>query len=226
MKYQGKELRQTPTLELIKSYISLHPSLIVTPEDVMQYWGDKGWITNQGTEVKTLEAAIDVCNGVFVSRFGKKKKLSKRKKREEAKKFKQYAPLVIEVQKTRERTNIIPSLNGRKILELIGREVDSNKVDRKLNGNDLQDLCNEEYRKSHQSDCSMTYSEQLKDLRWLAFRKCVLSIRGARCELCGNTKTLQIHHPVYINGRKAWEYTCNEVVVLCRDCHKAVHNKQ
>lgn len=25
-------------------------------------------------------------------------------------------------------------------------------------------------------------------------------------------------------GRNAWEYNCNEVVVLCGDCHKAVHH--
>lgn len=68
------------------------------------------------------------------------------------------------------------------------------------------------------------YSEQLKDSRWLAFREKVFRVRGRKCEHCGSTVYLQVHHPRYINGRKAWEYSTNEVVVLCRECHKKEHN--
>ena len=68
-----------------------------------------------------------------------------------------------------------------------------------------------------------TYNEQLKDPRWKAFRQFVFAVRGCKCEVCGYTKNLQVHHPKYIKGRAAWEYTCNEVVVLCDKCHKKVH---
>ena len=72
----------------------------------------------------------------------------------------------------------------------------------------------------------LNYAEQLQTKQWKAFREFVFSARGKRCEMCGDTMNLQIHHPKYKNGRKAWEYTCNEVRVLCNNCHKIVHNKQ
>ena len=68
-----------------------------------------------------------------------------------------------------------------------------------------------------------TYNEQLKDPRWKAFRQFVFAVRGCKCEVCGYTENLQVHHPKYIKGRAAWEYTCNDVVVLCDKCHKKVH---
>lgn len=68
------------------------------------------------------------------------------------------------------------------------------------------------------------YEKQLQDKRWKAFRKFVFAVRGNKCEICGGTHVLQVHHPKYISGRRAWEYTCNEVQVLCHDCHEKVHN--
>ena len=68
-----------------------------------------------------------------------------------------------------------------------------------------------------------TYNEQLKDPRWKAFRQFVFAVRGCKCEMCGYRENLQVHHPKYIKGRAAWEYTCNDVVVLCDKCHKKVH---
>lgn len=69
------------------------------------------------------------------------------------------------------------------------------------------------------------YSEQLKDNRWKAFRLFVLKVRGRRCEICGSEENLQVHHLTYKNGSMAWEYTCNDVIVVCRECHKKLHNK-
>ena len=67
------------------------------------------------------------------------------------------------------------------------------------------------------------YSEQLKDKKWKAFRNFIFVVRDCKCEMCGATQKLQVHHPNYIKGRKAWEYTCNEVVVLCEQCHRKAH---
>lgn len=72
---------------------------------------------------------------------------------------------------------------------------------------------------------SMPYIDQLADDRWKAFREFIFAVRGHKCEKCGATTYLQVHHPKYIPGRKAWEYTCKEVKVLCRTCHAAVHGK-
>lgn len=67
------------------------------------------------------------------------------------------------------------------------------------------------------------YEDQLKDSRWYAFRKKVLAVRGHKCERCGSAENLQIHHPKYVKGCLAWEYSCKEVIVVCRDCHKKIH---
>lgn len=67
------------------------------------------------------------------------------------------------------------------------------------------------------------YNEQLKNKKWKAFRDFIFVVRGCKCEMCGITEKLQVHHPNYIRGRKAWEYTCNEVVVLCEQCHRKTH---
>lgn len=72
---------------------------------------------------------------------------------------------------------------------------------------------------------SMSYIEQLTDDRWKAFREFIFAVRGRKCEKCGETTSLQVHHPKYIPGRKAWEYNCKEVKVLCRKCHAAIHGK-
>jgi 5-methylcytosine-specific restriction endonuclease McrA len=67
------------------------------------------------------------------------------------------------------------------------------------------------------------YNEQLQDDKWKSFRRFIFTVRGCKCEMCGATEKLQVHHPNYIKGRKAWEYTCNEVVVLCEQCHRKAH---
>lgn len=67
------------------------------------------------------------------------------------------------------------------------------------------------------------YADQLKDERWKAFREFVFKIRGKKCEICGSTEKLQVHHIHYNKGVKAWEYNVNEVLVACVDCHRNIH---
>lgn len=70
----------------------------------------------------------------------------------------------------------------------------------------------------------MVYSNQLNDERWKAFRWFVMKVRGSACEICKATKNLQVHHIKYTKGARAWEYNVNEVMVVCKDCHKKLHN--
>lgn len=67
------------------------------------------------------------------------------------------------------------------------------------------------------------YDEYLKDSRWLAFRQFIFGVKGYKCEKCGSTECLQIHHKHYFRGLFPWEYTCNDVMVLCRSCHEKIH---
>lgn len=66
------------------------------------------------------------------------------------------------------------------------------------------------------------YNDQLKDKRWKSFRKFVFEVRGRKCEICGATRDLHVHHLKYRKVR-AWEYTVNEVIVVCKSCHKKIH---
>lgn len=67
------------------------------------------------------------------------------------------------------------------------------------------------------------YAKQLEDVRWKEYREKVLDIRGRQCEICGNKHYLQIHHLKYEQGIYAWEYSIDDVIVLCCKCHKAIH---
>lgn len=69
------------------------------------------------------------------------------------------------------------------------------------------------------------YNEQLKDPRWKAFRWFIRKVRGEKCEICGSTQTLQVHHTHYNSNCMAWEYTCKDVLILCRECHMKIHKK-
>lgn len=69
-----------------------------------------------------------------------------------------------------------------------------------------------------------SYHAQLLDPRWKAFREFIFVVRGRKCEKCGATEYLQIHHMHYHKGCLAWEYTCKDMLVLCKDCHQELHN--
>lgn len=67
------------------------------------------------------------------------------------------------------------------------------------------------------------YDKQLKDKRWRLFRKEVIEEKGNKCEMCGRSSNLCVHHKVYIKGRYAWEYPKRHLMVLCRECHEKIH---
>ena len=68
------------------------------------------------------------------------------------------------------------------------------------------------------------YKEQLLDLRWRLFREFAIVARRGVCENCGSKKNLVIHHPQYKDGYNAWDYSVKDVVCLCNNCHKKIHN--
>lgn len=70
------------------------------------------------------------------------------------------------------------------------------------------------------------YHEQLQDPRWIEKRKEVLFKDEYTCQRCGAKNVpLQVHHLVYYEGRKAWEYSNAHLVSLCKKCHYEVHNE-
>lgn len=70
------------------------------------------------------------------------------------------------------------------------------------------------------------YQQTLKDGRWVSFANGVRKSRGNCCEMCkrGNVET-NVHHIAYEAGKKPWDYGFDEVVLLCRSCHEAMHDE-
>jgi hypothetical protein len=67
---------------------------------------------------------------------------------------------------------------------------------------------------------STPYSQLLKDSRWQAKRKRILSRSAGHCEECGTAvQSLEVHHCYYRNGRMPWQYPDGALLALCPNCH-------
>ncbi|CAB5238309.1 HNHc domain containing protein [uncultured Caudovirales phage] len=70
-----------------------------------------------------------------------------------------------------------------------------------------------------------TYAEKLLDPRWQKKRLEVLNNANFQCEICGDKEsTLHVHHKHYIKGREVWEYDNQQLISLCKECHKGQHD--
>jgi len=70
----------------------------------------------------------------------------------------------------------------------------------------------------------MEFKDQYKHPLWQKKRLETLSAHGFACQRCDSTEnTLHVHHKVYVKGRKVWDYTVDELVVMCDQCHKETH---
>lgn len=70
----------------------------------------------------------------------------------------------------------------------------------------------------------MKYSDFLKTLYWRSITKYKKERSNYKCELCGSTENLQIHHKTYIHHGKEIFYL-NDLIVLCGRCHKNEHKR-
>lgn len=70
------------------------------------------------------------------------------------------------------------------------------------------------------------YQQKLNSEEWRRFSRGVRNSKGNFCECCkmGNTE-LQVHHIYYDANREPWEYSTDELIVLCRGCHKDIHEQ-
>lgn len=67
------------------------------------------------------------------------------------------------------------------------------------------------------------YQQLLEAPEWKDFSKYVRREKGC-CEVCKRSDVeLQVHHLFYDSTRQPWEYGVSEVAVLCRGCHKSMH---
>ena len=226
MKYKNVDIGYRPTKEQFKEYVSRMGYII----DV-EYWYKKydarGWQTKKKTPIKSLEAIINVINGIVLRRrdlnrdanTGKKiKQTLVPKKHANIKKEKTSVADVVKLsiderKKLYYKIDSIPKKGRTKKQKLIRK-----KLRRSFTAQEIKEI---ERRKRKEY-----YNRLLEDKRWKEFRLKVLSERGNKCECCGGTDILQIHHTFYIRGKMPWEYDINDMRVLCRTCHQRIHNIQ
>ena len=68
----------------------------------------------------------------------------------------------------------------------------------------------------------MSYKDYLKTEHWQKTRISALIKSGYKCQLCGSTHNLNVHHNTYKNrGNEKPE----DLIVLCKDCHAKFHDK-
>lgn len=195
MTFKGEKVIGKPTLAMIEIYIA-EKGLFCEPQETYDYWEKKDWLTHKGVEPKTLESAIVSYNSIAVQKYVKNNQK------------------LLGISKLGKKEKKRAKRKARKEL-LSGNKGFVNMIK-------LEEF---EFKKPKESKTSnyISYEAQLKDKRWEAFRKFIFAVRGKKCEICGKTRVLQVHHPKYKSGRLAWEYTCNDVMVVCRDCHEKIH---
>lgn len=70
-----------------------------------------------------------------------------------------------------------------------------------------------------------TYSEFLASKYWYLVRQMVLKRDNFKCIVCSETKNLQIHHNTYKNHFKEHKHL-DDLMTLCKECHKQHHHAQ
>jgi len=64
------------------------------------------------------------------------------------------------------------------------------------------------------------YKKYLKSEEWRQLRIDLYDFRGSKCEKCGSTKNLQVHHKHYSN---IFNEEPEDLIVLCSRCHAETH---
>ena len=77
-------------------------------------------------------------------------------------------------------------------------------------------------------DNIMNDKEQYKALldtpQWKMYRSIVIELFGGKCQECGDSECLQVHHVRYIPELKPWQYkNPDDIAVLCENCHRREH---
>ena len=71
------------------------------------------------------------------------------------------------------------------------------------------------------------YSNLLKNNEWRKKRIIILKRDNFTCTKCKKKDTiLHVHHKIYIQGRKPWDYESKYLVSLCGSCHSKLHERK
>ena len=65
----------------------------------------------------------------------------------------------------------------------------------------------------------------LQSIEWQELRTQALARANNQCECCHSTERLEAHHTSYLHLGEADSNELNDLAILCRNCHQALHNK-
>lgn len=224
MKYKNVEIGDKPTKEQFQEYVSRMGYIL----DV-EYWYNKYdarcWLTKKKSPIQSLETLINVINGIVIQRrksnrdanTGKKiKQTLSPKKSAKSKKNKIKVEDIVKLSLD-ERKKLYDKIDS---IPKKGRTKQQKQIRKKLRRSFTAQVLKEIDSNKHKE----YYNRLLEDKRWKEFRLKVMSERGNKCECCGETHILQIHHTFYISGKMPWEYNIDDMRVLCKKCHQRIHN--
>lgn len=72
---------------------------------------------------------------------------------------------------------------------------------------------------------NLRYQDYLQTEYWQAVRELKLRNSSGRCEYCGSTENIRIHHESYTHKYCEYDHL-DELSVVCDSCHKGVHGIQ
>lgn len=58
--------------------------------------------------------------------------------------------------------------------------------------------------------------------KWAKIRRSVIKKRGRRCEVCGSTRNIEVHHEYDWKHYPMYRFTERFLRVLCRRCHVGI----
>ncbi len=88
----------------------------------------------------------------------------------------------------------------------------------KINHNAVKKICSFKTLK-----IKTKYHKFLQSSYWQDVRFKVLDRDNNTCQYCGATTSLQVHHLTYEHHGEEMEYL-EDLIALCKDCHKKEHN--
>jgi hypothetical protein len=68
-------------------------------------------------------------------------------------------------------------------------------------------------------------NKELKEILWKKRKKEIIAKKGNKCQSCGRTEYLQVHHKKQgkLSDKEYYEPKDDDVIVLCRKCHYIFH---
>lgn len=75
---------------------------------------------------------------------------------------------------------------------------------------------------------TLTYDEFLQTLYWKAIAAFKRKQMGYKCEICGSSKKLNVHHRTYlIHGIEHYSGIIEkDMMLVCEQCHRKIHNDE